>query len=241
MRTAIRSRRLLWLLLGMAIIASLAVAGEIRGRQASAQAPLVHSQDLPPGPSLVGWVRPPPPPPPPSSPPTRRSPPSGGSTPPTTPGSSTPPPCPPSSAPPSPSTAATASSPSSAAPPASISPSRSSPPAPANPSPSPTASDGPPAITINTPLAGSALGSPLTVTGLAGTFEANVQARLLVDGAEIAFTFGAAAEAFVLSPYSLALPFSVAAPTPACLEAFTTSARDGARILIVQVPLILVP
>ena len=240
MRTAIRSRRLLWLLLGMAIIASLAVAGEIRGRQASAQAPLVHSQDLPPGPSLVGWV--------------------GLPTTSTAILAANPeitaiwwldpaddawildtPALPPVLRPTIPfdrgdGFLAIVSRATRLHQPLQIVSA-----CPANPSPSPTASDGPPAITINTPLAGSALGSPLTVTGLAGTFEANVQARLLVDGAEIAFTFAAAAEAFVLSPYSLALPFSVAAPTPACLEAFTTSARDGARILIVQVPLILVP
>ncbi|PZC42741.1 MAG: Immunoglobulin-like domain of spore germination [Chloroflexi bacterium] len=241
MRAAIRSRRLLWLLLGIAIIASLAVAGEIRGSQAGAQAPLVHSQDLPPGPSLVGWVG--------------------------LPTTSTAilaahpeinaiwwldpaddawildaPALPPVLRPTIPFDrgdgflAIVGRANRLHQPLQIVSAGAACPP-----NPSPTASDGPPAITITTPLAGSALGAPLTITSLAGTFEANVQARLLVDGAEIAFTFGTAAEAFVLSPYTLELPFSVAAPTPACLQAFTDDARDGARILIVQIPLILVP
>ena len=59
MRTALRSRRAVWLLLGIAIIGGLAVAGEIRGDQAGAQSPdppLVQTNALPEGPSLVGWV-----------------------------------------------------------------------------------------------------------------------------------------------------------------------------------------
>ena len=45
----------------------------------------------------------------------------------------------------------------------------------------------------------------------------------------------------VMTPYALSLPFAIADPAEACLEVFTTSARDGAQILVVQVPLILVP
>ena len=56
MRTPLRSWRAVWLVLGIAIIAVLALAGEMRGDRAGAQAPLVESVDIPEGLSLVGWL-----------------------------------------------------------------------------------------------------------------------------------------------------------------------------------------
>lgn len=56
MRAALRSRRAVWVVIGIAIISVLAVAGELRDNRAGAQAPLVESVDIPEGPSLVGWL-----------------------------------------------------------------------------------------------------------------------------------------------------------------------------------------
>ncbi len=49
-----------------------------------------------------------------------------------------------------------------------------------------------------------------------------------MDGVEIAFTFGTAVEAYVLSPYTLDLPFETDTPS------------EGSQILVAQRPLILV-
>ena len=104
--------------------------------------------------------------------------------------------------------------------------------------PDPADPDAIPTITVDRPTDGTLVTSPLRITGRADTFEVNV--RLLVDGVEIAFTFGTAAEAYVLPPYTLDLPFETDAPSEGCPEVFTDDVRDGSQILVAQLPLILV-
>ena len=240
MRSVLRSRRALWLLLSIAIIGGLALAGELRTDRAGAQQPLVESIDVPEGPSLVGWLGLP-----------QDSAEILAATPNldliwwldpvtdawrvdarTLPDALR-----------NPilftrgdgllviaSRAATIHMPLRA--PSLIA---------CPPNPDPADPSAIPTITVQAPTAGTLVTSPLRITGRAATFEANVQARLIADGAEVAFTFGQAQEAFVLSPYALDLPYAIAAPVEGCLEVFTTSARDGSPILIAQVPLILVP
>jgi hypothetical protein len=107
----------------------------------------------------------------------------------------------------------------------------------ANPSPVDAAD---PSMIVDSPTAGSTATSPLTVSGQARTFEANVVLTLFdASGAEIATTNGLAAEGGVLSPFSIDISFSVAADTEACLWVFESSAQDGSPINVVQVPLTL--
>jgi Immunoglobulin-like domain of bacterial spore germination len=107
----------------------------------------------------------------------------------------------------------------------------------ANPSP---VDEADPSIIVDSPTAGSTASSPLTVSGQARTFEANVVLTLFdASGNEIATTNGLAAEGGVLSPFSIDISFSVSADTEACLWVFESSAQDGSPINVVQVPLTL--
>jgi hypothetical protein len=93
---------------------------------------------------------------------------------------------------------------------------------------------------VDSPAAGATVTSPLTVTGQARVFEANVVLTLFdASGNEIATTNGLAAEGGVLSPFSIDITFSVSADTEACLWVYESSAQDGSPINVVQVPLTL--
>jgi hypothetical protein len=109
---------------------------------------------------------------------------------------------------------------------------------PANPSP-PDAGD--PDIIVDAPADGATVSSPVTITGQARTFEANVQLRILdEDGTAITETFTTAAEAAPeLSPFSADVAFTVDVTQPGCIEVFESSAEDGEPINIVQVPVTL--
>ncbi len=97
-----------------------------------------------------------------------------------------------------------------------------------------------PSMIVDSPSSGDTVASPLTVTGQARTFEANVVLTLFdANGDEIASTNGLAAEGGVLSPFSIDITFSVSASTPACLWAYESSAQDGSPINVVQVELTL--
>lgn len=100
-----------------------------------------------------------------------------------------------------------------------------------------------PSMVVQSPGNGATLSSPLTVTGSARVFEATVSLRLLdTDGAVLTETFTTAAEAGpALAPFTGAVPFDVAASTPACLQVFEESARDGSQRNVVQIGVILSP
>ena len=114
------------------------------------------------------------------------------------------------------------------------------PPCPLNPGPVNSVA---PSMVIQSPGNGATLSSPLIVTGRARVFEATVSLRLLdADGAVLTETFTMAAEAGpALAPFTGAVPFAVAAATPACLQVFETSARDGSQRNVVQIGLTLLP
>ncbi|MPZ49951.1 MAG: hypothetical protein GEU75_11770 [Dehalococcoidia bacterium] len=93
---------------------------------------------------------------------------------------------------------------------------------------------------IASPLPGAVVQSPLTVSGQANPFE----------GAFSVTVFSAAGQQIAagdfnksnLSPaFSVALPFSVMAPSPACVWYHERSGRDGSPINVTQVPVLLQP
>ena len=105
-----------------------------------------------------------------------------------------------------------------------------------------------PSIIVTSPARGDSVTtppsvtSPLTVTGQARTFEANVQFALFdASGSEIASSFTTAAEGGVLSPFTGTISFSVSAPTEACLWVFEESAETGEPVNVVQIALTLQP
>lgn len=107
--------------------------------------------------------------------------------------------------------------------------------------PSPTDPDDP-RLVIEVPMAGAVVSSPVLVSGLAATFEANVQLRVRdASGAVVGETFTTAAEAFTLTPFAAELDYAVTTAQMGCVEAFETSAMDGSEINIVQAPVLLTP
>jgi hypothetical protein len=107
--------------------------------------------------------------------------------------------------------------------------------------PSPTDPDDP-SMAIEVPVAGGVVSSPVLVSGLAATFEANVQLRVRdASGAIVGETVTTAAEAFTLTPFAAELGYAVETAQLGCVEAFETSAMDGSEINIVQAPVLLTP
>lgn len=105
---------------------------------------------------------------------------------------------------------------------------------PANPSP-PDVAD--PSMILDMPAGGAAITSPVTVSGQARVFEANVRITIYdASGAEIVDTFTTAAEAGpALADFSEAVPFSVASEQAGCVRVWEESAQDGSPRNVVQV------
>jgi len=92
------------------------------------------------------------------------------------------------------------------------------------------------------PEPGDSLSSPITVSGRIAAFEATFQITIFdAAGAEIADQTGMSSEGQALSDFSADVEFSVSEDTPACIWVYEHSARDGAPIHIVQVPVTLAP
>ena len=111
---------------------------------------------------------------------------------------------------------------------------------PANPSP-PNSAD--PSVIVEEPDAGDTITSPITISGRARVFEANVRITIFDEaGNELADTFTTAAEAGpALAPYSQAVSFSVSETQRGCIRVFEESARDGSPVNVVQVEVTLAP
>jgi hypothetical protein len=118
--------------------------------------------------------------------------------------------------------------------PASTPPARAQAVCPENPSP-PDAAD--PSMVVAEPVAGATVTSPVTISGQARTFEANVRLTIFdAEGNELADTFTTAAEAGpALAPFSTSVEFQVASEQPGCIRVFEESARDGSPVNVVQV------
>ncbi len=108
---------------------------------------------------------------------------------------------------------------------------------PPNPSPAPAT-----IAVVNQPAPNTLVTSPVTVTGLVAAFEATFLADIIdAQQNQLAFVVGMAQDGTSLSPFSVQLPFSVSAPTPACVRIYQQSAADGSYYRFVQVPVVLLP
>lgn len=95
-------------------------------------------------------------------------------------------------------------------------------------------------ITVTAPAPGAKVSNPFLVRGEARTFEQNVQWRLsTATGRELAkgFTTATAEDIGQFGPYGFTVSIPEGAPADLILEVFESSARDGAEINTVTVPL----
>ena len=111
---------------------------------------------------------------------------------------------------------------------------------PANPSP-PDAAD--PSMIVDTPTDGATVTSPVTISGKARVFEANVRITIFdAAGGVLTDTFTTAAEAGpTLAPYNDAVAFTVTTQQQGCIRVFEESAQDGSPRNVVQVEVRLAP
>jgi Immunoglobulin-like domain of bacterial spore germination len=99
-----------------------------------------------------------------------------------------------------------------------------------------------PAITVNTPVAGQRVASPVLVSGRADVFEATVSIRIFdASGRVIADTFTSGGTLGTPLPFSARVPFTVSREQAGCVRVFEVSARDGRPINVVQREVMLVP
>ncbi|WP_319462820.1 Gmad2 immunoglobulin-like domain-containing protein [Micromonospora sp. RTP1Z1] len=99
-----------------------------------------------------------------------------------------------------------------------------------------------PAIVVTGPSVGDRLTSPVTVTGTAEVFEATVSVRILdAAGREIGTGFTTAAcGSGCRGDYRATVGYRLAATGPGTVEVYEVSARDGSRINVVAIPVMLV-
>lgn len=99
------------------------------------------------------------------------------------------------------------------------------------------------AITLESPVAGATVTSPVTISGTADVFEATVSIRILdAEGNEIAKTFTTATcGTGCRGDYKEAVAFQVDAEQEGTIEVFEESAEDGSAINVVSVLVTLVP
>jgi hypothetical protein len=98
-----------------------------------------------------------------------------------------------------------------------------------------------PAITVQSPVIGQQVTSPVTVSGTADVFEATVSVRILDSaGHEIARTFTTAScGTGCRGSYSVTVPYSVTQAGHGTIEVFESSAKDGSPVNVEQIPVTL--
>jgi hypothetical protein len=98
-----------------------------------------------------------------------------------------------------------------------------------------------PAITVQSPVIGEQVTSPVTVSGTADVFEATVSLRVLDSaGHEIARTFTTATcGTGCRGSYSASVSYSVPRTQPGTIEVFESSAKDGQPVNVQQIPVTL--
>ena len=95
-----------------------------------------------------------------------------------------------------------------------------------------------PLILVESPVPGAQVTSPLTIAGIANTFEANVQYAVIGPG-DVPITSGfttATAGTGTWGDFSVSVPFVAPAGTPATVRAFEGSAETGQPINVYDVP-----
>jgi hypothetical protein len=100
-----------------------------------------------------------------------------------------------------------------------------------------------PAITVQSPLIGAQVTSPVTVTGTADVFEAVVSMRILDSaGHEIARTFTTAScGTGCRGDYSVAVSYLVPRTEHGTIEVFESSAKNGLPVHVQLIPVTLTP
>jgi len=100
-----------------------------------------------------------------------------------------------------------------------------------------------PAIIVNRPLGESESASPVTVSGTANVFEANVSIRIVGSDDEVlAETFTTAScGSGCRGKFSEAVEFDVEEPTEATIQVYEESAETGKPVNMIEVPVTLVP
>ena len=111
-----------------------------------------------------------------------------------------------------------------------------------SPAPSPLVSNGG-NVSVERPLTGARVVTPIAVAGRARVFEAAISWRLVdAAGRELAKDFATASQgAPEFGTYSFPIAFRVSAETGAFVEVFSRSPRDGGVTDLVRVPVTLVP
>lgn len=98
-----------------------------------------------------------------------------------------------------------------------------------------------PAITVESPVIGRRVSSPITVSGTANVFEATVSIRILdEDGTKIAESFDTATcGTGCRGDYSDKVPYEVDHDQPGTVMVFESSAQDGSPIHVQKIPVTL--
>jgi spore germination protein GerM len=100
-----------------------------------------------------------------------------------------------------------------------------------------------PAIVVARPLAQSEVGSPITISGTANVFEANVSIRIVTGGGDVlAETFTTATcGSGCRGTFSERVEVEVEEPTEATIEVYEESAETGRPVNKIEVPVTLLP
>ena len=100
-----------------------------------------------------------------------------------------------------------------------------------------------PAIIVNRPLGESESDSPVTVSGTANVFEANVLIRIVGSDDEVlAETFTTATcGSGCRGKFSEAVEFDIEEPTEATIQVYEESAETGKPVNMIEVPVTLIP
>jgi hypothetical protein len=100
-----------------------------------------------------------------------------------------------------------------------------------------------PAITVQSPVIGEQVTSPVTISGTADVFEAVVSARILDSaGNEIARTFTTAScGTGCRGDYSVTVSYPVPRTEPGIIEVFESSAKNGLPVNVQLIPVTLTP
>jgi hypothetical protein len=98
-----------------------------------------------------------------------------------------------------------------------------------------------PAIVVTSPAIGQRVSSPITVAGTADVFEATVSVRVLDStGTEIATRFTTATcGTGCRGDYTTSVPYRLAHDQTGTVEVFEVSMKDGSRVHVVDIPVIL--